>query len=127
MRHRRPSFCNLNFDSRARSTDAASLAWAEGKARRLLWAPGCTMVYLRGGTVVQEPSAIDRVLSFPYRIYEFIMFFIMTLIDVRSPPGSCQEKNVRPFPCANKVVIQMQCPSYHVTPCVCSLLTAQSG
>lgn len=31
------------------------------------------------------------------------------------------------FPCANKVVIQMQCPSYHVIPCVCSLLTAQSG
>ena len=60
--------------------------------------PVAPMVYLRGGTVVQEPSAIDRVLSFPYRIYEFIMFFIMTLIDVRSPPGSCPEKNVCPFP-----------------------------
>ena len=33
---------------------------------------------------MQEPTAIDRVLSFPYRIYEFIMFFIMTLIDVRA-------------------------------------------
>ena len=34
---------------------------------------------------MQEPTAIDRVLSFPYRIYEFFMFFFMTLIDVRPP------------------------------------------
>ena len=42
------------------------------------------MVYLRGGTVMQEPTYVDRVLSFPYKIYEFILFFIMTLIDVRT-------------------------------------------
>merc|ERR1719183_597632 len=39
------------------------------------------MVYLRSGTVVQQPSFLDEFLSIPSKIYNFIMFFVMTLID----------------------------------------------
>lgn len=45
------------------------------------------MVYLRGGAVVTQESTLDRVLSFPMRVYEFLMFFFMTLIDVRRGPA----------------------------------------
>ena len=43
------------------------------------------MVYLRGGAVVQEPGVIQNVLSWPVRLYHFILFFFMTLI-VSQPP-----------------------------------------
>jgi hypothetical protein len=41
------------------------------------------MVYLRGGTVVQEVGFVESVLSLPMRLYAAICFFFMTLIDVR--------------------------------------------
>lgn len=43
------------------------------------------MVYLRGGTVMQQPSFIDECLSLPMRLYNLIVFFVMTLIDVCEP------------------------------------------
>ena len=42
------------------------------------------MTYVRAGTVTAEPGLIDRVLRLPISIYQFLMFFVMTLIDVRS-------------------------------------------
>ena len=44
------------------------------------------MVYLRGGTVVHQPSFLEEVLSIPVRIIQFIMFFFNTLIDVSAAP-----------------------------------------
>ena len=50
------------------------------------------MVYLRGGTVVHQPSFLEEVLALPVRIYHMIVFFIMTLIDPKAakkgPGGS---------------------------------------
>ncbi|KAL1503390.1 hypothetical protein AB1Y20_011448 [Prymnesium parvum] len=43
------------------------------------------MVYLRAGSVVQQPSYLDELLSLPMRIYQFLLFFFTTLIDVRNP------------------------------------------
>ena len=42
------------------------------------------MVYVRAGTVSEEPGIVTKVLDLPYRIYQFLMFFVMTLIDVRT-------------------------------------------
>ena len=42
------------------------------------------MVYVRAGTVSEEPGIVTKVLDLPYRIYQFLMFFVMTLIDVRA-------------------------------------------
>mmetsp|Transcript_40934 Transcript_40934/g.101763 ORF Transcript_40934/g.101763 Transcript_40934/m.101763 type:complete len:100 (+) Transcript_40934:66-365(+) len=39
------------------------------------------MVYLRAGSVVQQPSYLDELLSLPMRIYQFLLFFFTTLID----------------------------------------------
>ena len=44
------------------------------------------MVYLRSGTVVQQPTFFEEVLALPIRLYHFIVFFFMTLIDVRAAP-----------------------------------------
>lgn len=52
------------------------------------------MVYLRGGAVVQEPGVIQNVLSWPVRLYHFILFFFMTLIVSHAtsptPPHACE-------------------------------------
>ena len=50
------------------------------------------MTYVRAGTISAQPGLVTRVLDLPYRIYEFFMFFVMTLIDV-SVPG---KKNSAP-------------------------------
>ena len=55
------------------------------------------MVMIRGGSVVQQPSFTDELLSLPVRIYNFIVFFFMTLIDVRP---SCPYS---PMPAVRKV------------------------
>ena len=36
---------------------------------------------------MSQETRLDRVLSFPMRVYEFLMFFFMTLIDVRRVGG----------------------------------------
>lgn len=40
------------------------------------------MVYLRAGTVTEQPGIVTRILDLPTAIYQFFMFFIMTLVDV---------------------------------------------
>ena len=47
-------------------------------------ASAVVMVYVRAGTVSEEPGIVTKVLDLPYRIYQFLMFFVMTLIDVRT-------------------------------------------
>ena len=39
------------------------------------------MPYVRAGTISEEPGTLQRVLDLPSRIYQFIVFFFMTLID----------------------------------------------
>ena len=50
------------------------------------------MVYLRAGTVVQQPTFLEEVLALPIRIYHMLVFFLMTLIDPKAakqgPGGS---------------------------------------
>lgn len=48
------------------------------------------------GTVVQQESYIDTFLSLPVRLYQMLMFFVMTLIDVRkaSPRAWCDERAI---------------------------------
>jgi hypothetical protein len=46
------------------------------------------MTYVRAGTVSESPGVVTRVLDFPMRVYQAIMFFIMTLIDVRRCPAA---------------------------------------
>ena len=65
------------------------------------------MVYLRGGAVVHQLSFVEEILSLPVRIYQFIVFFFKTLIDVHrnsspstSPPPAllqpCSSLSARP-------------------------------
>ena len=53
------------------------------------------MVYLRAGTVVQQPTFLEEVLALPIRIYHMLVFFLMTLIDPKAakqgPGGSGAE------------------------------------
>ena len=58
---------------------------------------GDAMVYVRAGTVSEQPSVITRVLDLPMMIYQFFMFFIMTLIDVRALPA-CAHNRLRCAP-----------------------------
>ena len=44
------------------------------------------MALIRGGQVVHQQSFLEELVSLPYRIYAFICFFVMTLIDVRHFP-----------------------------------------
>ena len=37
------------------------------------------------GTVVEREGFVDTFLSLPMKVYQFLMFFFMTLIDVRAP------------------------------------------
>ena len=39
------------------------------------------MPYVSAGTVTEQPGALTRLLDVPNRIWQFIMFFFMTLID----------------------------------------------
>ena len=41
------------------------------------------MSYVRAGTISAQPGLLTRVMDFPYRLYQALMFFVMTLIDVR--------------------------------------------
>lgn len=41
-------------------------------------------MYLRAGAVVHQPTLIEEVVALPMRIYHFIVFFIMTLINPKA-------------------------------------------
>lgn len=41
------------------------------------------------GTVVEREGFVDTFLSLPMKIYQFLMFFFMTLIDVRAHIATC--------------------------------------
>jgi ACR3 family arsenite efflux pump ArsB len=72
------------------------------------------MVYLRGGTVVEQPSFVDSVLALPIRLYHFFMFFIMTLIDVTACWLRASRHNSRcrsRLPCCCKYAHRLTCLS----------------
>ena len=48
------------------------------------------------GTVVEAEGYVDAVFSLPMKIYQFLMFFVMTLIDVSHFPK--RAKHVSPNP-----------------------------
>ena len=53
------------------------------------------MVYLRGGTVQYQQTTVDKILSLPLRLYEFFMFFVMTLIDPTAARKASQARGAR--------------------------------
>ena len=63
-------------------------AWQRGRAGSGA-APFAAMTYVRAGTVQEEPGLVARVMDLPMAIYRFLLFFVMTLIDVSTPlsPG----------------------------------------
>ena len=41
------------------------------------------MSYVRAGVVTDQPGLVTRILDLPNRIWQFLLFFVMTLVDVR--------------------------------------------
>ena len=89
--HRRPSINSqgphIHTERLKRVLQPASCFWQQARG----FSPR-EMVYLRAGTVVQQPTFLEEVLALPIRIYHMLVFFLMTLIDPKAakqgPGGS---------------------------------------
>ena len=116
---------------RVPNTRSASAEEAAGQKRL-----ASTMVYVRAGTVTEQPSIVTRVLDLPMTIYRFFMFFVMTLIDVRCFPALCtmctnvavfSPDSARASALPDQLVTSLTWPLLVTTSLLCAAFRGQEG